>query len=762
MRHEALDKVSDWEVLGYENAAEMMRDMIARQRQDRDGLSLRERFGYPAVTRRTAIHNPTAELHLDWETFSEADLPKVGAHKYAEHPSTEILCAAYAFGNEEPQLWFPDEPCPQDIVEHIERGGEIHAWNANFERLIWLYVAGPKYGWPVPDLRQYRCIMVRAMAMNMPAKLEHAAPAFGLPIRKDDVGSRIIKQLCKPRKPSKKNPSTRFTPESDPEKFKIVYDYCLQDVRVEQGVGERVTKLIPFEQELWFLDQTINDRGIMVDMDLVAKAERICNEEKEALEAEMRKVTDLNVQTLGAVKQLKTWINSRGIELDGCDKEKLETLLARDDLPDDIRRAVEIRLEAGKASIAKLAAFTLRVCADGKIKGSLQYHGATQTGRWAARGVQLQNLPRPDPKLKTDVFLAIRCIKDGWSREDIAAFFGPPISVVADCLRGMLMAPEGRVLRSRDLTGIEARMLPWLAGAQEAIAAFFAFDAGLGEDNYKIAAAQIYNIPVSEVTKDQRQVGKVAVLALGFGGGAAAFAKMAKVYRIDLAAIFDTVYGITSPMNREKALQGWKDRGSKSGIRKKAWLTAEMVKLTWRENNPEIVQFWYDLEEAAINAVENPGKTFKAGEFITFKKSGSFLRCKLPSGRSIFYPYPRVEWKNTPWGKQKPTLIFKAIDSFTRKWAEQHYYGGLGAENVTQAAARDVMANAIVTTENAGYENVLSVHDEGVAESDEDFGSEEEFHELFTTPPAWALQKGNRLGLPIAASGWTDERYKKE
>lgn len=756
MRHERLGDFADcfgvhlpeWEALGYANAAAMLKDLgIPEGKFDPDpACVIRER----------------RELHLDWETYCELDLTKVGTHKYAEHKSCEILCAAWAFGDDEPQLWLPGMPCPPEIVEHVKAGGEIHAWNANFERLIWHYVAGPKYGWPEPELRQYRCIMVRAMAMNMPAKLEHAAPAFGLEIRKDDTGSRIMKMLCKPRKPTKKNPELRFTPQNAPDKFKILYDYCLQDVRVEQGIAKRVIKLIPQEQELWFVDQIINDRGIMVDMDLVAKAEAICEAEKAALEAELKLVTDGHVTTIGAVKQLKTFVNAMGFELDGCDKEKLETFLTRDDLTPEVRRACEIRLEAGKASIAKLTAFTLRVCSDGKIKGSLQYHGATQTGRWAARGVQLQNLPRPDPALKTDVPLAIKCIKAGWSREDISAFFGPPISVVADCLRGMLCAPEGRVLRSRDLTGIEARMLPWLAGAEEAIAAFFEFDKGTGADNYKVAAAQIYNIPVDQVTKDQRQVGKVAVLALGFGGGAAAFAKMAKVYRVDLAAIYDIVYGVASPANREKALEGWKSRGNKSGIRKKAWLTAEMIKLAWREANHEIVQFWWDLEEAAINAVENPGKTFRAGEFITFRKSGSFLRCKLPSGRSIFYPYPRVEWRKTPWGKQKAVLIFKANDSFTRKWSDQEYYGGLGSENVTQASARDVMAAAILRTEAAGYENVLSVHDEGVAETDEDFGSEEEFHELFVTPEPWMLPKGNRLGLPIAASGWEDTIYKKE
>lgn len=751
MRHESIAQFGqDWEVLGFESAVDMLRDLgikPAATKFDPDPMC--------AIRARR-------ELHLDWETYCDLDLTKVGAHKYAEHTSCEILNAGWAFGDDEPTLWLPGMPCPPEIIEHVQAGGEIHAWNANFERLIWMHVAS-RMGWhAVPDLRQYRCIMVRAMAMNMPAKLEHAAPAFGLEMRKDDEGSRIMKMLCKPRKPTKKNKEPRFTRQNAPEKFAVLDRYVLQDVRVEQGIGKRVVKLIPQEQELWFIDQTINDRGIMVDMDLVAKAEAICEAEKDALETELKLVTDGHVTTIGAVKQLKTYVNAQGFELEGCDKEKLETFLTRDDLTPEVRRACEIRLEAGKASIAKLAAFTARVCANDRIKGSLQFHGATQTGRWAARGVQLQNLPKPDPALKTDVHLAIKCIKAGWSRQDIAAFFGPPISVVADCLRGMLCAPEGRVLRSRDLTGIEARMLPWLAGAHDAIAAFFEFDGGTGADNYKVAAAQIYNIPVSEVTKDQRSVGKVAVLALGFGGGAAAFAKMAKVYRLDLATIYDIVFGIATPLNREKALEGWKSRGNKSGIRKKAWLTAEMIKLAWRDANPEIVQFWYDLEEAAINAVENPGKTFRAGEFITFRKTGSFLRCKLPSGRSIFYPYPRVEWRKTPWGKQRAVLIFKANDTFTRKWSDQEYYGGKGAENVTQASASDVMRFSIITTETGGYENVLSVHDEGVAETDEDFGSEDEFHELFTTPPAWSLPKGNRLGLPIAASGWTDDRYKKE
>jgi DNA polymerase len=696
------------------------------------------------------------DLHLDWETYSEADLIKVGARKYAEDSSTEILCAAWAFGDEEPALWLPGQPCPSRIVKHVKAGGIIRAWNANFERLLWSHVAGPKYGWPVPVLQQYRCVMAKAMAMNLPAKLEHCAPAVGLPLRKDDAGARVMRQLCKPRKTTLKNPDRRFTPEKSLDKFKILYDYCLQDVRVEQGVDSRLIELSPFEQDLWFLDQTINDRGVMVDMELVTKAKVICDAEKEALEAELQDVTNWQVSSIGAVQQLKAFIVDSGIEVASVDKETLENLLVRDDLTDEVRRAIEIRLEAGKASIAKLEAFATRVCSDNRVRGSLQYYGATQTGRWAARGVQLQNLPRPDPALKTNVPAAIVDILAGTPREHMAALYGPPISVVADCLRGMLAAPPGRVLRSRDLTGIEARTLPWLAGAHEALAAFYAFDKGEGFDNYVVAAAAIYNVPVTAVTKPQRQVGKVAVLALGFGGGAAAFAKMAKAYKVDLAAIFETVWGVATPQNRDKALEGWKARGSKSGIRKKAWVAAELIKLAWREANPEIVQFWYDLEDAAINAVENPGQTFKAGEHIRYRKTGSFLRCILPSGRSIFYPYPRIEWAKTPWGSTKKELVFKAVDSFTRKWSDQHFYGGLAAENVTQASARDVMVNGMLCCEAGGYEIVLTVHDEVVAENDEDFGNEEDFHQWFVTQPAWAP------GLPVAASGWADSRYKKE
>jgi DNA polymerase len=348
--------------------------------------------------------------------------------------------------------------------------------------------------------------------------------------------------------------------------------------------------------------------------------------------------------------------------------------------------------------------------------------------------------------------------------------WGSPMQAVADCLRGCIAARPGNTLRSVDLTGIEARVNPWLAGAEDVLQAFRDFDTiigldkkgkpiRLGPDAYCVAAAQIYNVDVSEIdNKDpRRQVGKVAVLALGFGGGAGAFASMAKIYKVDLEAIYFSVITFCGDAMLKMAEDAWKERGSKSGMRKFAWIGSEIVKLLWRAANPDVVQFWKDLENAAVLAIQNPGRTFEAGEHIKYRKSGSFLRCILPSGRSIWYPYAEVEWKPTPWGTNKATLFYKAVDGKTNKWKRHHLYGGKQGENVTQSAARDVCAEGIVRHHDAGYQPIMSVHDENVADDPVGFGSDEEFLDLMVKPPSWT---GGTL--PIAATGWNDFRYKKD
>jgi DNA polymerase bacteriophage-type len=697
-------------------------------------------------------------LHLDYETFSEVNLLKTGTHPYAMHKSTDVNCLGWAFNKEEPTLWIPGMPIPKSVRRHIESDGAIFAWNAMFERLITKYVMVKKYGWPEPAIEQYYCVMVMAMAMGLPGKLDKAAPAVGIDLRKDPVGHRAMMRLCKPRKPTKSDPSLRFTRDKYKAMFEAQDAYCLQDVRVEQGILDRVVLLKKSEQAFWWRDQHIQDRGCRVDVALVGKSYALIEKELKNLNARMRRVTGEMVSTVNATKQLVDWLKAGGVAWPentnpSVDKDNVERLLMRDDLSDEQREAIEIRKEAAKTSTAKLERALSQLCRDGTVKGQLQFHGAG-TGRDGARGLQLQNLPRPSKN--TVVKEAIADILNDYDLDLIRTFHGNPMQVIADILRGIIIAKKGKKLWTRDLSQIEARMTFYLAGQHDKVQAFRDYDAKIGPDIYIIAAAGIYGMPASTIgDKDERrQVGKVSSLALGFLGGAGAFGSMAKLYRLDLDPLFDTAWHLIDDEQRDRALKGWKERGRSSGMKKRHWLAAEAVKLKWREENPEVVDYAKALEQAAIEAMIRPGETIWAG-LIGYRKTGSWLRCILPSGRSLFYAFPRLTNVKTPWGTTRKGIRFWAQDGVTKQWREFAMYPGLNIQNVVQAASRDVMFEAVERCEDAGYLNILRIHDEGVFETDEDEGDDDEFHALFVQPPAWAP------GLPIAADGWTGKRYRK-
>lgn len=1007
-------------------------------------------------------------LHCDVETKSILNLREVNAYVYFEHPSTDVHCMAWAFDNDEPELWLPGQPVPEAVRARIEGGGELVIWNAQFERLCFNHVLGPKHGWPVPKLEQYTCAMAMAYAMAIPGALDMAGPVLGLDQHKDQAGGRIMLQLAKPRKKHADGRVDWYTPGTHPEKFEKLYAYNLQDVRTEQAAYNRLMQLRPQEKEIWRLDQVVNDRGLYVDDRLCGAALKVVDACLAKLNAEIAKVTDYAVTALSNTAQLTAWVRSRGVVTEGLAKDDLAELLVRDDLPADVKRALEIRQEGAKTSTAKVdKMLTLRM-ADGRMRGNLQYHGAA-TGRWAARGAQIQNFPRPSTK---DVGSAIDVLLTG-KLEMVEMFYDRPMQVVSDCLRGMIAAAPGHRLLDADFSAIEARVIAWLAGEQTVLKAFREQDAKTGPDVYKVNASGIYNKKPADVDDSERQVGKVACIAegqqvltdtglvaiekitkshrvwdgenfvshdgvvfqgvrevieydgliatpdhivftedgrnlrfgecarqqigivqtglgraairlgqsdfapcdvagrqgqarppvsvstlsdgmhglrhtemdqrgqssarynqglpgvleakacsdvadetpvrsekplrvpyqqavcrirrawhslrlpfgfgsravgdgefgsseghgnrpdrqqrelcsgqsslggqrnpdaqsapdqgeaapglgepvfaihdiqnaprwhvegrdicgsgtgssgeakklahyrgearvydilncgpnhrftvsgklvhnclsLGYQGGPSAFKKMAANYKVDVAAVYDSVWETATTKNRAKAQDGWRARGKSSGIGERAWIASELIKLAWRDSNPAIVKFWWDLEAAAIKAVET-GETAHVG-LISFKKAGSWLFCRLPSGRCLTYAYPKIVQKEMPWTDDngnpvvKPSLVFKGVNGVTRKWEETGYYGGYGAENVTQAVARDLMAEAMVRVEKAGYPVVGTIHDEILCEVPNGFGSLEEFSALMAKTPDWAGD------LPVSVGSWEAARFRK-
>ena len=657
-----------------------------------------------------------AVLHLDFETRSAADLKAVGLDNYARDPSTDIWCMAFAFDDEPVQLYHPQmsEEIFYDVINHVGddttgQPGIVVAHNSAFECAIWNEVLAKRYNWPAIRPEQMRCTMAMAYAMGLPGSLDGAAAALGIEQRKDAKGSRVMMQLAKPRKVDEDGSVTWW---DDPTKLQILYDYCKQDVEVERALHKRLRELSEDEQQLWFLDQRINARGIKVDLPAIERATALVGSEKARLDQAMRDTTGNVVAGCTDVAQLTAWLRFKGVSTEGVAKAHVTDLLSRDDLPGECREALQLRQAAAKSSTAKLDAMAGRAGPDGRMRGLFQYHGAA-TGRWAGRGPQPHNYPRPVLLHEQDE------IEDVIAHLDSAAYldmmYGEPMQLMSDCLRSMLVADEGKEFICCDLSNIEGRVLAWLAGEDWKVQAFRDFDAGTGADIYLLAYARAFGCSTEEA-KPHRQIGKVMELALGYGGGVGAFQTMARGYGVKVTD----------------------DR-------------AEELKQAWRRAHKKVVSFWYDLERAAIRAVQEGGMHRARG--IAYKVSGSFLWCQLPSKRLLCYPYPQIG--EGTFGNE--ALTYMAVNGVTRKWERCATYGGSLAENVTQAVARDILVAGIRNCEAAGYPVVMHVHDEIVAEVPLSTAkSVDEMSSLMSNTPHWAA------GLPVAAAGWQGRRYRKD
>lgn len=676
-------------------------------------------------------------LHIDFETRSAVDLKTAGAFVYAEHPTTDVWCAAYAFGDGPVEVWRPGDPADA-ITEHIRSGGEVIAHNAAFEAAIVNRVLAPRHGWPTVDVAQLRCTMAQALAYGRPAGLDAAAKALGLPQEKDEEGYRLMLRMSRPRrKPDPECLMCHGTGVADvvgarpehcacltwweiPERVDRLVAYCRQDVVVERALDERLPRLSDDEAALWRADQEINNRGVAVDLAACEAAKEVVIGAHAELHAAIRRVTGGAVTKASEVAKLLDWCRDAGVGLASLDKAALAEALARADLPPAVREELEIRREFAKTSVKKLDALIVGANADGRIRGLLQYHAA-HTGRWGGRRFQPQNLPRTEKGFTPE--LAMPALLTG-DAETVRMIHGRPLGVVSNALRSLLVAAPGHVLVAADYSNIEGRVLAWLAGEKWKLDAFRAFDRGEGPDLYKVAYGRAFGVDPSAVNGEQRQVGKVMELALGYQGGVGAFQTMARGYGVEVSD--------------ERAAE---------------------LRDAWRDAHPDTRFLWRSLEKAALDAVRKREPAHLNGK-LTFFMDGTVLHMRLPSGRCLHYHDAAVRPKTMPytddWGMpvKRDVLAFRTVQ-LSGRWDWSTAYGGLLAENAVQAISRDILAGAIRRLHARGARIVLHVHDEIVTEEPEETASIERLAEAMFAISPWLH------GCPVVADGWIGQRYRK-
>jgi len=656
-------------------------------------------------------------LNIDFETRSEIDLRMVGVYRYAEDPSTDLMCAAYSFDDEDDvQLWVPGAPVPARITQHIEEGGDIRAWNANFERVLWWLILCQRYDWPKPTREQFFCTMCDALAMALPAALGQATKAVNLPFdkQKDMDGRKLVLKMCKPR--STKGGEVVWWDDDD--HMQRLYEYCRQDVIAERAMYHRTRRLIPHEREVYLLDQKMNDRGVLIDVELVEGAQKIVKVGRTRANTMIRELTEGAVTSVTQYAKLKGWLHENDHTVPDATKPTVRDLLADKGVQGPVRRVLEIWADSALASLSKLETMLRSRNHDDVSRGLQQYHGAS-TGRWAGRLIQPHNFPRDtidDPE---------RFIPDVRAG-NIAAIeeHEPPLIVVSNLLRRCIRARPGRRLLAVDYSQIEIRVLAWIAGEEGLVEAF------RGEKKiYENMAARIFNVAVDDVTESQRTVGKTAVLGCGYQMAGKKFSK--QLY--ENTGIF------------LEARDGYKDPPEE----------ADHVVIAYRDTFQRIVEYWKRINAAAMLAVRDRGRITYAGH-VRFVYRGKFLWCVLPSGRPLAYCRPEISPSRTEDGTYYPEAIhYSELNSITRQWVRTTTYGGRLTENVVQAMARDLMASGMMRVEQAGYPVVLTVHDEVVADVPNEHGSLDEYVNLMRETPRWART------CPIAVEGWEGARYRK-
>lgn len=689
-------------------------------------------------------------LFLDTETYSATPI-KNGTYAYAEN--AEVMIATYAI-DDGPVTCLDLTALPGDalvLADAIESAGVIVAHNAMFDRNV-LRLGNLKIEAPI---WKWRCCMVKALLHGLPGSLDKLCGICKVPMdqAKQKDGKRLIHLFCKPRpKNMKLRRATRLTHPADWAKF---LEYATSDITAMRAVWNALPswnygddKVGAIERDLWHLDQLINDRGVAVDLDLVAAAIRATESEQARLRVSVKDMTRGYVTSANKRDKLIEHIFAEyGYGLTDLTGATVSKMLARDDIPEGVRELLRIREQASQTSTAKYNAFQRGVNSDGRLRGMLQFSGASRTRRDAGRTVQLQNLPSRGLLPHDQVVLGIQAMMT--NSEALA--FTDVMLLTASAIRSVIVAPPGKKLVVADLSNIEGRALAWLAGEEWKLQAFRDFDQGKGHDLYKLAYAKSFNVAPESVDKFQRSIGKVQELGLGYAGGINAFVTFALVYGIDLEAMADTAWPYLPGDILEEAqdfVEWLAGKGTTWPMTERAAVVCEVFKRTWRSAHPMTVKLWKEAETGFRNATLDPGKTY-AYRGLKFRRDGAWLRIRLPSGRYLCYLHPQVD--------EKGECSFMGVNQFTKSWGRIKTYSGKLVENITQSIARDFMFDALPGIEASGYSVTMRVHDEVVSEApDTDDYSAEGLSSLLATVPEWGA------GMPLAAAGFEDYRYRKD
>lgn len=647
-------------------------------------------------------------VHLDFETRSRVDLRTSGAWVYSTDPSTEVLCMAFAIDDDPVELIrFEDLHKKHGaFIYALVHNATLVAHNAFFEQVIYNNIMVKRYGWPEILADRWECTAAKASVIGIPRGLDKACKVLNTAHQKSQEGKYVMLKMCKLRKHTKSNKADWHETAED---FEILYAYCIDDVEAERALDKKLPPLTDIERKVWLLDQKINLTGVQIDIQAVEAAIVIAKSYERVLLKRLKEVTGGKLDSAAKVAQMVKWLNEEGIMVGDVKKSTIDMLLADTDIPEKVRKVLEIRRQLSKTSVKKFYAMRNATGEDNRLRDLLMYHAAS-TGRWGGKLVQLQNLPRGTIS-DTDECIEIIKNKDYGT---FNMFYGQDaLGALSSSIRGMIVAKPGHELVVSDYASIEARVLLWLAGDKDAVAKY-----EQGIDLYVDMAKTIYR--KKDISKTERQLGKAAILGSGYGMGPDKF--------------YATCLSWGMEIDRD---------------------LAESTIQAYRSKYRKVVEFWYATDAGVKTLIRRgSGAYINTAYPVEWTYNGKTLRCVLPSGRSLYYLRPIIKQVDSPWGR-RDQVFYRGVDSKTKQFTNIKTYGGKLVENIVQAVARDIMAWSMLRLESRGYNVTMSVHDEIIAEEPVGKVDIKEFESIMCEKEDWYK------GCPIAAEGWKGSRYRK-